>query len=78
MESRYRLLHSINKSILALEAFPDNSNFILDQCCSTLVHDQEYCLCWAGCRKRKSHTTVTIDLPVRNGKQTGYTQKEKK
>lgn len=26
----------------------------------------------------KSHTTVTIDLPVRNGKQTGYTQKEKK
>ncbi len=47
LERRYRLLRTISN--LNTDYNPGHGHeFILDQCCSLLMQDNEYCLCWVG------------------------------
>jgi PAS domain S-box-containing protein len=47
LERRYRLLRTISN--LNTDYSPGHGHtFILDKCCSLLMQDTEYCLCWVG------------------------------
>lgn len=47
LERRYRLLRTISN--LNADYSPGHGHkFILDKCCSLLMQDNEYCLCWVG------------------------------
>ena len=47
LERRYKLLRTISN--LNADYSPGHGHrFILDKCCSLLMQDSEYCLCWVG------------------------------
>ncbi len=71
LERRYRLLRTISN--LDSDYSPGHGHtFILDKCCSLLMQDKEYCLCWVG-RLDEDQSAIT---PVALATSTEQARKE--
>ncbi len=71
LERRYRLLRTI--SSVNTDYSPGHGHtFILDKCCTLLMQDSEYCLCWVG-RLEAGQSSIT---PVALATSTELAEKE--